>query len=225
MEGAFYMVEIFSLLLLALAVSLDSFGVGLTYGLRKMKLPFKSLLFIAFCSAASILLAMTFGNWIQRYLSPQFAEALGGIILILIGAWALYQVFRPTKNAGEEEEEVPKKDDDKVLINLEIKMLGLVIRILRKPMEADIDKSGTITGREAILLGVALSLDAFGAGIGAALIGFSPWLMALTVAIMSASFVTFGMKSGYRFSDSYVMKRFSFIPGLLLIILGVWSLI
>ncbi|MDE5412341.1 sporulation membrane protein YtaF [Alkalihalobacterium chitinilyticum] len=219
------MVEIFSLLLLALAVSLDSFGVGLTYGLRKMKLPFKSLLFIAFCSAASILLAMTFGNWIQRYLSPQFAEALGGIILILIGAWALYQVFRPTKNADEEEEAVPKKVDDKVLINLEIKMLGLVIRILRKPMEADIDKSGTITGREAILLGVALSLDAFGAGIGAALIGFSPWLMALTVAIMSASFVTFGMKSGYRFSDSYVMKKFSFIPGLLLIILGVWSLI
>ncbi|MFV8830469.1 sporulation membrane protein YtaF [Alkalihalobacterium sp. APHAB7] len=219
------MVEIFSLLLLALAVSLDSFGVGLTYGLRKMKLPFKSLLFIAFCSAVSILLAMTFGNWIQRYLSPQFAEALGGIILILIGAWALYQVFRPTKNTVEEEEEVPKKVDDKVLINLEIKMLGLVIRILRKPMEADIDKSGTITGREAILLGVALSLDAFGAGIGAALIGFSPWLMALTVAVMSASFVTFGMKSGYRFSDTYLMKKFSFIPGLLLIILGVWSLI
>ncbi|WP_209122064.1 sporulation membrane protein YtaF [Alkalihalobacillus sp. BA299] len=216
------MVEFFSLLLLALAVSLDSFGVGLTYGLRKMKLPFKSLFFIAFCSAASILIAMTFGNLIQRYLSPQFAEALGGIILILIGAWALYQVFRPAKNSYDEEKE---KVDDKILINLEIKMLGLVIRILRKPMEADIDKSGTITGREAILLGVALSLDAFGAGIGAALIGFSPWLMALTVAIMSASFVTFGMKSGYRYSDTYIMKKFSFIPGLLLIILGVWSLI
>ncbi|WP_216828900.1 sporulation membrane protein YtaF [Alkalihalobacterium elongatum] len=218
------MVEIFSLLLLALAVSLDSFGVGLTYGLRKMKLPFKSLLFIAFCSAASILIAMTFGNLIVLYLSPQFAEALGGIILILIGAWALYQVFRPAKNSMEDEEE-KQTVNDKVLINLEIKMLGLVIRILRKPMEADIDKSGTITGREAILLGVALSLDAFGAGIGAALIGFSPWMMAITVAIMSASFVTFGMRSGYRFSDTYFMKKFSFIPGLLLIILGVWSLL
>ncbi|OLO27849.1 sporulation membrane protein YtaF [Alkalihalophilus pseudofirmus] len=221
------MVEIFSLLLLALAVSLDSFGVGLTYGLRKMKLPFKSLLFIAFCSAASILIAMTFGNLIQRYLSPQFAESLGGIILIFIGAWALYQVFRPARHGTDEDErnQEQKKIDDKVLINLEIKMFGLVIRILRKPMEADIDRSGTITGREAILLGVALSLDAFGAGIGAALIGFSPWLMALTVAVMSASFVTFGMKSGYRYSDTYFMKKFSFIPGLLLIILGVWSLI
>ncbi len=216
------MVEVFSLLLLALAVSLDSFGVGLTYGLRKMKLPFKSLLFIASCSAVSILVAMAFGNTIQAYLSPAFAEALGGIILIFIGSWALYQVFRP----AEQSEVVEKENNhtDKVIVNFEIKMFGLVIRILRKPMEADIDKSGTITGREAFLLGIALSLDAFGAGIGAALIGFSPLWLAVTVAIMSASFVTFGMKSGFRFSDTSWMKKFSFIPGVLLILLGVWNL-
>lgn len=212
------MVELFSLLLLALAVSLDSFGVGLTYGLRKMKLPFKSLLFIAGCSAISILVAMGFGTVIQQYISPSFAEALGGIILILIGAWALYQVFRPTKD---EHEAVEK---DKVIVNFEIKMFGVVIRILRKPMEADFDRSGTITGREAFLLGVALSLDAFGAGIGAALIGFSPIIMAITVAVMSASFVTLGMKSGRKYADSSVVQKFSFIPGLLLIILGVWNL-
>ncbi|OIJ12386.1 sporulation membrane protein YtaF [Anaerobacillus alkalilacustris] len=211
------MVEILSLLLLALAVSLDSFGVGLTYGLRKMKLPFKSLLFIASCSAISILIAMTIGNWIQKYLSASVAESIGGLILIIIGAWALYQIYRPAKRDE-------KNKDDHVILNFEIKLLGVVIKILRKPMVADFDNSGTITGREAFMLGIALSLDAFGAGIGAALIGFSPIIMALSVAFMSALCVTFGMKSGYIFSDSKTIQKFSFVPGLLLIILGIWKL-
>ena len=37
-----------SFLLLAFAVSLDSFSVGFTYGLRKLKIPFKAILIIAF---------------------------------------------------------------------------------------------------------------------------------------------------------------------------------
>ncbi|WP_100405079.1 sporulation membrane protein YtaF [Bacillus solitudinis] len=211
------MLEILSLLALALAVSLDSFGVGLTYGLRKMILPLKSLIFIAGCSAASIIIAMAFGRVIQSLLSVRVAESLGGVILILIGAWALYQVCRPAKNSQ-------KTKEDKVILSFEIKMFGVVIRILRKPMVADLDDSGTITGREAFLLGIALSLDAFGAGIGAVLIGYSPTWLAFCVALMSALFVTLGMKSGYRFSDSKVIKKFSFIPGLLLILLGVMSL-
>lgn len=211
------MVEILSLLLLAFAVSLDSFGVGLTYGLRKMKLPLKSLAFIATCSAVSILIAMSIGNWLQNYLSASIAESIGGGILVLIGAWALYQIYKPAKRDE-------KNKDDAVILNFEIKVLGVVIKILRKPMVADFDNSGTITGREAFFLGVALSLDAFGAGIGAALIGFSPLIMALSVACMSALCVTFGMRSGYVFSDSKLINRFSFVPGLLLIILGLWKM-
>ncbi|MBU9714180.1 sporulation membrane protein YtaF [Evansella tamaricis] len=212
------MVEMFSLLLLAFAVSMDSFGVGLTYGLRKMKLPFLSLLFIACCSAISILLAMTIGELLLNYLSPELAESIGGIILIGIGLWAIYQIYRPAKNDRK------TKKERETIVNLELKKLGIVIKVLRKPMVADLDNSGTITGREAFLLGFALSLDAFGAGIGAALIGFPAWLMAVSVGLMCAIFLSFGMKSGYLFSDVKWVKSFSFIPGLLLILIGVWNL-
>lgn len=41
---------LFSLLLLAFALSLDGFGVGITYGLRKMKIPLLSVLIISLCS-------------------------------------------------------------------------------------------------------------------------------------------------------------------------------
>ncbi|MCK0471353.1 sporulation membrane protein YtaF [Halalkalibacter sp. APA_J-10(15)] len=210
------MIGVLSLVTIAFAVSLDSFGVGLTYGLRNMKLPWRSLLFIAGCSGTSILIAMLFGSWLLSYLPATIAEAIGGVILLFIGGWAIYQAYKPaeTKEKTKEEEWVFK---------FEIKMLGIVIQILRKPMVADIDNSGTITGREAMLLGIALSLDAFGAGIGASLIGFSPVWMAISVAFMSALFVTLGMKSGRFFSGSLLIKRFAFIPGALLMMIGVFS--
>ncbi|ADU31454.1 sporulation membrane protein YtaF [Evansella cellulosilytica] len=212
------MAEMISLFLLAFAVSMDSFGVGLTYGLRKMKLPFSSLLFIAGFSAFSILIAMAIGSGLQQLISTSVAESIGGIILIGIGAWAIYQSYRPAKT------EKKTKKEKETLINLEIKTLGIVIKILRKPMVADLDNSGAITGKEALLLGLALSLDAFGAGIGASLIGLSPWLMAISVGVMCGVFLSLGMKSGWLFSGIKWIQRFSFLPGLLLIIIGVWQL-
>ncbi|WP_449621165.1 sporulation membrane protein YtaF [Robertmurraya sp. Marseille-Q9965] len=207
----------FSLLLLAFAVSLDSFSVGFTYGLRKMKIPFKSILVIAGCSAISLIGAMAVGQIIEAFLSPDMAEKIGGIVLILLGVWILYQFFRPEKS----KDVLPH---EKIIVNFEIKSLGIVINILKKPMSADFDKSGTITGIEAFMLGLALSLDAFGAGIGAAMLGYSPHVLALTVAIMSSLFVSLGMKMGVIFSKSNMMQKFTFIPGILLIFIGIWKM-
>ncbi|HZH60053.1 MAG TPA: sporulation membrane protein YtaF [Metabacillus sp.] len=212
------MFQFISLLLLAIAVSLDSFSVGFTYGMRKMRIPLKSILIIACCSAVTMLGAMFLGELLTRIFPIYITEKLGGLILMLIGAWVLYQFFRPTKEVGEEEEV------EKMIINFEIKTFGIVINILRKPMTADIDKSGTITGVEAFLLGVALSLDAFGAGIGAALLGYSPIIMSVLVACMSSLFVSIGIKSGHIFSRFSWMDKFSCLPGIILIIIGIWKL-
>jgi putative sporulation protein YtaF len=213
------MFQLASLLFLAFAVSLDSFSVGFTYGMRKMSIPFKSILIIACCSAGTLLIAMLVGDLLTRIFPIYVTERLGGFILILIGAWVLYQFFRPTKEVAEGEVET-----EKTLINFEIKTLGIVINILRKPMSADIDKSGTITGIEALLLGFALSLDAFGAGIGAALLGYSPLIMSILVACMSSLFVTVGIKSGNIFSKFAWVDKFSCLPGIILIMIGIWKL-
>jgi putative sporulation protein YtaF len=211
------MTQLLSLLILAFAVSLDSYTVGFTYGVRKMYLPIKSIIIIACCSAITLLFAMGIGGIIVQFLSPAIAEKIGGMILIGIGAWVLYQVFRPEKH----EKNTTIKE---TIINFEIRSLGIVIKILRKPTAADIDKSGSITGIEAVLLGVALSLDAFAAGIGAVLIGYSPWIMAIAVATMSSLFVTFGLKCGHLLANYKWMDKFSFLPGLILIILGIWKI-
>lgn len=206
-----------SLILVAFAVSLDSFSVGLTYGLRKLKIPFKSILIIACCSAFTLTLAMFVGKMITHLFSPAALDTIGGIIFVLLGMWILYQFFRP-------EDEETAKLEEKIIFKVEIKSIGLVINILKKPTTADLDKSGSITGVEALILGIALSLDAFGAGIAAALLGYSPIILAIAVAAMSFIFLALGIQIGKWFSKLAWMKMFSFVPGVVLILMGIFRL-
>jgi putative sporulation protein YtaF len=211
------MSQLFSLLILAFALSLDSFSVGFTYGLRRMIMPLKSVLIIATCSAVSLLTAVSIGHGLAKILSPKITASLGGIILIVLGVCVLYQFFRPEK-----EKEVLKQE--KTIVNFEIRSLGLAVNILKKPMSADFDQSGTITGIEAFMLGLALSFDSFGAGIGAAMLGYSPVYLAISVAVMSSLFVKFGIKSGSFFYRYDWIQKFTFLPGVLLIIIGIFKL-
>ncbi|WP_078414004.1 sporulation membrane protein YtaF [Priestia abyssalis] len=211
------MIVTLSLFLLAFAVSLDSFSVGLTYGLRNMFIPLKSIVIISLCSAASLICSMMLGKGIARFFSPEFTEKLGGFILVFLGAWVLYQFFRS-------DEAVSAQKEEKMLWKLEIKSFGVVIHILKKPTAADFDQSGSITGIEALMLGLALSLDAFGAGIGAALLGYSPLYLAVIVVLMSSSFLLMGIRCGKALSRLKWMKAFSFIPGVVLIMIGIWRL-
>jgi putative sporulation protein YtaF len=201
------------LLMLAFAVSLDSFSTGLTYGLRKMKIPLRSILIISFCSAGTLLAAMAIGGTAENILPEGIADKIGGLILIALGAFVLLQFFRSGKESA--------ADEEKILFNFEIESIGLVINIFKRPTAADFDRSGTITGVEAVMLGLALSLDAFGAGLGAALLGYSPLLLALTVMVMSMVFLSAGLKIGKSFAHMGWVQKVSFLPGVLLILIGV----
>lgn len=206
-----------ALFLLALTLSLDSCSVGLTYGLRKVRIPAKSIIVISLCSAAVMILSMGIGHLIAQIFSPALATKIGGAVLVGIGAWVLYQFFQEDKKEEQLVEET-------TVWNLEIRSLGIVIQILRKPTMADFDKSGIISGIEALMLGLALSLDSFGAGIGASLLGFSPVVLAILVAVMSSTFLTLGMKVGMWFSGVSWLQRLTFLPGILLIIIGIWKM-
>lgn len=208
------------LFILALAVSLDSFGVGVTYGLRKVKLPLISIIIIGLSSAIMILISMQIGVLISLMLSPYAAKWIGSVILVSIGVWAIHQVLKPNQELDTDNKKM-LTNKGKRIIYIEIKKLGIVIEILKKPIKADIDNSGYISSSEAILLGLALSLDAFGAGIGAALVGFNPVITAITIAGMSSLFILFGLKMGFWFSGIEWLKKFTLLPGIILILIGI----
>lgn len=82
--------------------------------------------------------------------------------------------------------------------------------VLTRPKEADLDKSGIISINESILLGFALALDAFGAGIGAAMLGYSPLITALLTAGMSGLFLFSGIMFGSYLWRIPALQRLSF---------------
>ncbi|MFK7697097.1 sporulation membrane protein YtaF [Paenibacillus sp. HJGM_3] len=226
-----------SLCLLALAVSLDGFGVGVTYGLRRIRIPVLSIVIISGCSGFIFWIAMQLGAFVSQFLSPRAATSIGALILIGIGVWAILQIVRnqqpdaDSEGAGEQVPvtvtEVTKNEGDQVktIVVIEWKRLGLVIQILRKPSLADMDRSGIISASEAVLLGIALSLDAFGAGIGAAFIGFSSLMTAFVIACSSGLFIATGLRVGMLYANRAWMKKLSFLPGFLLILMGLMKLL
>ncbi|MBM7564088.1 sporulation membrane protein YtaF [Paenibacillus sacheonensis] len=227
------LIHAFSLLLLAFAVSLDGFGVGVTYGLRRIRIPLLSISIIAFCSGLVVWLSMQIGSLLSGYMSPMTAKWIGAVLLMLIGAYALIQWWqRRRANAVPQEDEpvetaqdsVMHADDGKAtattIVILELKRLGIVIQILRKPQIADVDRSGAISSSEAILLGFALSLDSFGAGLGAAMVGFNPLLTAIVISTASGIFLLAGMRLGFRFAAWRGMQAMSVLPGVMLIVMG-----
>lgn len=234
---------IVSMLVLAIAVSLDGFGVGIAYGLRRIRIPLLSVVIIACCSGFIIWLSMQAGRWLSLYLSDFIANLIGAVILMLIGSWSIVQFIRsrhhkpdtdasngdssPSEqlvspdNENSADEATSDKDAPKQVILLELKRLGLVIQILRTPQAADVDKSGNISAMEAFMLGTALSLDAFGAGLGAALLGLPALATAIVIAFSSALLLVFGLQTGFRFSAMRNVRLLALLPGVLLVVIGV----
>lgn len=209
--------DLLVLLLLAFAVSLDSFTVGLTYGMRKVTIPNRSFIIILLCTFLILMLAMGIGTIIELFISYEAAERLGGMILIGIGIWVIYQTFTSQKYDTDTAKQYK-------IIKFEIKNILIIIKILKKPMEADFDKSGHISSIEALFLGLALSLDAFGAGIGAALIDLPPILFPIVVTVSSMCFVLVGINVGKIIKNTSWMKSLTFLPGLALIVIGLFKM-
>lgn len=223
------MLHLLSLLVLSFAVSLDGFGVGITYGLRKIRFPLWSLLIVTLCSATMILVAMQVGGVLSSYISDHAARSLGAVILIGVGSFAIYNIITQKEKEPIDEkcmddaevEVLPAAEQQKTILELELKKVGLVIQILRTPSSADVDRSGDISMKEALVLGFALSMDGFGAGIGASLIGFHSWTTALTIALMNLLFIYSGLKVGRRYANASLLRKMAYLPGVMLILIGI----
>lgn len=201
--------ELPALVIFGVALSLDGFAAGLAYGLRQVRIPFFSLLIICLTSGAAISISLGAGYATAQFIAPAVAQVLGGILLILLGFWILSQALRRATHRG---------------LCIRIPPFGMVINILFEPLDADMDQSGVICTREAAVLGIALSLDAFAAGFAIALSGlYSPYTPLFVTAGLFM-LINAGILIGQR-SGSLLGSFINLLPGLLLIMLGVFRLI
>src|SRR5690625_1117411 len=209
----FYM----NLISIVIAVSLDGFGVGVTYGMRKIRISTIALLIIMLCSGVIVSISMLIGNILKIFISPAVTSIMGSAILIALGFFVFISTVWPQKKNE------PKIRKDKN--HHQLSTFHHFKTVIADPHRADKDQSGTISVAEALILGTALALDAFGAGLGAAMLGYSPILTSILIATMSGLFVFSGIKVGFLLSQNKTLAKLTYLPPILLICIGVYNLL
>ncbi|MFG0213368.1 sporulation membrane protein YtaF [Brevibacillus porteri] len=221
-----------ALLLVSLAISMDSVSVGLTYGLRNMRMPFLSLVVVSGCSFAVVYGVMLVGSSLTEWLTPEIGKSIGAAVLILMGLFTLWRLIATRSGTEAQEESTAEssgavvaaeeqEEQEPIVLLSQFRIFGVMIQILKDPSKADADRSGHIMGWEAVMLGLALSLDAFGAGISLTFLGYSPLIVALCIAVMGAVLLVVGIALGRRAGKASWLTRLTWLPPILLICIGV----
>ncbi|GAA0446967.1 sporulation membrane protein YtaF [Lentibacillus halophilus] len=200
------------LIFLVIGVSIDGFGAGMSYGLRRVHVPFGALLIIMLCSGLIVHLSMTIGTFILTFIPEELADRTGGVILFFIGCYYLLNALRAKHEKPAETTPDNERWDH-------VKM------VMKEPKHADLDQSGTISATEATLLGFALAVDAFGAGLGAAMLGYEPLLTAVSIAFMSGVLVFCGVRMGVHLAAKKWTQKLTLLPPLLLILIGLMNIL
>ncbi|TDF98757.1 sporulation membrane protein YtaF [Paenibacillus piri] len=199
------------LLILGFAVSssLDNLGVGISYGIRGIRIGFISNLIIAIICFLFSEAGLSGGQWLSEVLPGIFPVLVGAFLLVIIGIRIILLAF-PRKNHDVQQ---PSEDraDAKSLKGL-----------LQNPEAADADKSGEIGWGESVILGIALSANAITNGLGAGLLGLSPLAISLTAALGSFVTVWFGVTLGRKVAGvrigSFTLGQFgTILSGILLL--------
>lgn len=215
-----------SILMLATAVSFDSFAIGTTYGLARIRIPFFARILVSLISATMLLLAMVVGQVLSQWFSTEAADLLGAGILILLGLytfWRGYQSQDTPEEVGLSTSEPPTQPY--LVFNIRIPVMGLMIQVIKQPLAADYDKSKIISFQEAILLGIALALDSLAAGIGAAVLGLSPGYTGGAVVLANLLFLSLGLQGGRVLKEKMKRIPLQWLPGSLIILLGILRIV
>lgn len=82
---------IFHCIILAFCSTLDSLGIGITYGLKNTHILFNAKIILLICSFLVTLLSLFLGDLLSYFFYDSITDILGCIVLILIGR--IYDFF------------------------------------------------------------------------------------------------------------------------------------
>ncbi|ACL20499.1 putative sporulation protein YtaF [Desulfitobacterium sp. LBE] len=214
-------------ILFAIALSFDGFGVGVSYGIRRIRIPLLSMLIITLCTVVAMGTALFFGDVLIGVITVVSPNLIAAGILLTLGG---YQLIKAIPHLFKKE--TPKAEPASTIavrepvLKLEFKILGVVVQVLKTPEQADLDGSGVISAKESVLLGTALSLDAFASGLvlGLAVGIFNSLSVIAWVALMQIFMIKCGQALAGRLPEEYLGKL-GLLPGTMLILIALGKLI
>lgn len=181
--------------LLAISVSIDALGIGLSYGMRKSKIPLILNILIGFIVFSMCLIGFLIGNILSMFFNDFILTLLGSFLLLILGSQIIIK---------------------EIIKNREIKRRNI------KYEGNEIYNLDEITFKDAIMLAMAISMDAMAAGISASLIGIKTMFFPILVMIAHVIFLNLGMFFGKNVKNisNIPQNLWSIISGILLILIA-----
>jgi putative sporulation protein YtaF len=195
---------ILSALLFSISSCLDNVVVGTAYGIKKIKIGIIANLIIAIVTSTGTFLSMSLGLYISKYIPQSFSNILGAGVIVILGMYfviqSLIKLFHHTKSKA-----------------LALKDLTDMFDYVEK---SDLDKSGDINMKEALLVAFGLTFNNIGAGIAASITGVNIYFTVIATFIISILTIILGEIMGNQIFGKLLGKYAPLIAGVLLLVLG-----
>lgn len=182
-------------LVLAISTSIDSLGIGITYGIKSTKISLIGKVILFVISLLSTYLSIFLGNFIQNIFPNFLTKLIGSFILIFMGIYICFEALKNKNNYS---------------------------NIFNNPISSDLDNSKIIDSKESLFLAIALSLDSLCIGIGSTISDIDLTFFPLLVSIFQIVLLSLGTFLGLHISQIYKLPRniWNILSGLLLILIG-----
>lgn len=191
-----------SVFLFALSANIDNFIVGTAYGLKKVNFNFRETSIISSIILLGTIIAMTFGKILLEFIPMDLAGSLGGSMIICMGVYYLI-IFCKNKN--------------KELDNIEENKGNKSEKIIDENCKVKIQKRQY---KESVILGLVLSINNAGLGIGASITGLNIVATSIVSFVFSFMFIYLGNKLGNSWGANIIGKYAELVSGLIIILLG-----
>lgn len=191
-----------AMIAIGVAANLDNAGVGVAYGVKKIRIPFMANTVIAVMGFLLALVGGFFGEWISLWLPPFICNLIGMIVLVTIGIWVLVQPLLDKRSKQQPSNR------------------NLLSRVLRNPEEADMDGSKSVGFIESIILGITLSINNLAGGFDAGITHLNIWATSFISGAFSFLCVGLCAYLGARIAADKLGKQANAVSGVLLILVG-----
>ena len=187
-------------LLLAISSSIDSLGIGITYGIKNTKISKLGKIILFIISLLITYISILFGNIIQYIFPNALTNFLGCFVLVRMGTYICFQALKKEKDSQ---------------------------NIFNSPISSDLDHSQVIEPKEALFLAIALSLDSFCIGICGSMTDINLNLFPFLVSILQLFFLSMGSYLGIHIRNFCKLPQniWSIVSGFLLIFIGLFKFI
>lgn len=198
------MVQVF---LLIFSLSIDSLMAGFSLGMNRIRVPIQYLILLNGIGACLLLMSIWLGTCFGIIVSSHSAQLCSMILFLILGSCKILESIYHKLTSKEKE------------VKIRMHQMEFIFHIYANPEASDMDFSKQISCKEAICLGLALSLDNLAIGIGIGLLNVSGILVALLSFVIGVILLTIGHLFGMCIGKKYKFES-AWLSGILLIVLA-----